>query len=271
MPFLSLNGWEVEVADNAAALEFVEVGASEGRGFAGTNRSTRRALKRKGEFTATPLSNADGSGLIRLLNGEGWHFPFDSDLYSEDTLLNPTTGYTATLGTATPSPKFGTKRLTVPSATTIAWDCALSTSYTLACWFWNGAAWEHWVRRSDAGVVTLWKDGTSGQAACGFMKVSSTSAQLLGRNAADDGNAAAYIDDLVVLPWSASDGQIAAWCAATAAFSALPKLDLAGDVLREGGTIEVRGKVSAGKFLQARLSGTWSTTNRVVTFSVEEV
>jgi hypothetical protein len=80
-----------------------------------------------------------------------------------------------------------------------------------------------------------------------------------------------YFDDLVILPWVASAGQIAVWSAAAAAFSPLPKLDLAGDVIREAGPIEVRGKPGDTRFVQANVGGAWATNARRVTFTLEEV
>lgn len=276
MAFLTLNGWAVGVANGNAKMRREEVGLQEGRAFTGQQHDTRRAVKRTGQFTTTVLSEDDGDALENLLTGIGWHFPFDADLYSEDTRLSPSSGYTATLGTTSPSPKFGTKRMGVPSATTISWPCGLSTNYTVMAWIWNGTTWDHWIRRSDdttgTPVVTLWKNGASGQPNLYAMTVSSGSVNLLGRNPTTNATGVTiYFDDLVVLPWVASASQIAAWSAATSAFSPIPKLDLAGDVVRDGSAIEVRAKVTDVVLTQAMVDGTWTDNARRVSFTLLEV
>lgn len=275
MPFLALNGWAVGIRSGNAKLRREEIGLTEGRAFTGQQHDTRRAVKRTGQFVAALASEDDGEALENLLTGTGWHMPFDVDLYSEDTRLGPVAGYTASLGSTTPSPKFGAKRLLVPSGTSIAWGAGLGTNYTAMVWVWNGTSWDHWIRRSDdssgSTVVTLWKNGTSGQANLYSLVVTAGSVYLQGKNPSTGTNAATYFDDLVVLPWVASASQIAAWSAAATAFSPLPKLDLSGDVLRESGTTEVRGKVSDVSYGQAMINGVWQDNARVVSFQLLEV
>lgn len=275
MSFLSLNGWSVGIADRNAKLRREEVGLMEGRAFSGMQHDTRRAVKRTGQFTTGVLGEDDGDALENLLTGLGWHFPFDQDLYSEDTKLGPSAGYTATLGTTTPTPKFGTRRLSVPSGSTILWPAGLGSNYTVMAWIWNGSSWDHWIRRSDDSsgsvVTTLYKNGVSGQPALYSLTVSGGAVYLSGRNPATNASATTYYDDLVVLPWVASAGQLAAWSSAASPFSPIPKLDLSGDVLREASSIEVRGKVTDVVYEQAMVGGVWQDNARRVSFSLLEV
>lgn len=275
MTFMTINGWSVGIADKNAKMRREEIGLMDGRAFSGQQHDTRRAVKRTGQFATAVLSEDDGEALENLLTGIGWHFPFDVDLYSEDTRLGPASGYTASIGSTSPSPKFGVRRLAVSSSTSIRWDAKLGTSYTLMAWIWNGSSWDHWIRRVDdstgSAVTTLWKNGTSGQANLYAITVSGTSVYLQGKNPTTGANATTYFDDLVVLPWVASASQIAAWSSATSAFSPLPKLDLGGDVIRDGTSIEVRGRVTDVSIEQAMVGGVWVDNARRVSFTMLEV
>lgn len=274
MSFLSINGWDVPIEPSNADIRPEEVARTDARAFTAAMLDTRRGEKLRGEFTTSLLSMADADALKNLLLGRGWHFPFDGDLYSEDTGLSPQTGYTATLGTTTPSPKFGTHRCKVPSATSLYYNTGLGNSYTIMGWIWSGAAWEHWARVSDGSTssptVTCYKSG-SVVANNYAMTVTSGYAYLNGKVPSTGSNSDAYFDDIVVLPWAVSAGQLAAWSVAANAFSALPKIDVGGDVLRDYGTVEMRGRVGGGKLFMARLSSGWSDNAQRVQFTVEEV
>lgn len=80
MPFLSLDGWGVNVTEGAA-LAPVEVGGR-GRAFGGAARSSIRAIKRTWDFTTPRMLIADAAALRGLINGEGDSWSFETDEYS---------------------------------------------------------------------------------------------------------------------------------------------------------------------------------------------
>jgi hypothetical protein len=271
MAFMTLNGQTIDIADQSASFGTDEIARNEARTLSGSKVDSRTTIKRRGEFTTTYLTEDEGEALRHLLLGEGWHFPFDSDLYSEDTLLGPIAGYTATLGTSTPSPVYGAKRIKVPSGTTISFNVALTGSYTLMGNVYVTDEWDIFVKIYDASTstTTVWEQGAPGSTVA-TMDVSSTHPRLLGKSPAGV-NGDTFIDDFVVLPWAATSTQAIAWMTRAAAFSAIPKLDLDGDVLREGGPIEVRAKITDDKFHQVKIGSTWYDNARQLKFILEEV
>ena len=284
---MTLNSVAVSIASGDSELKRMEIGRVGGRSFSGSLIDTRRAIKREGRFRTTLLSASAAEALEHYLLGEGWHFPFQSDLYSEDTLLGPATGYTASLGTSAPSPVYSgdSYRLQVNSGTTLSYAAGLGTHWTLMAWIWNNDAsdWEHHVRLSDdsASVSTptfkTYKDGvlvassTTNPLVPYAMNYSGANAQLLGKDHDGGGNENAHFEDFVVLPWTATQAMITAWAARTSQFSPLPKLDLGGTIMREATTTEVRATIEGVKHVQGYVDGAWDPAAREISFRLEEV
>lgn len=270
MAFLTINGWEIDVLDGSASVSDVEVGVR-GGGYSGASRDARRAIGSQLKANTVLQDHWLAMILVELLRGNGHHFSFDETLYADSAAgigVGPEAGYSATLVTAAPAPKYGTRCLKVPSATTISWvvkapydDSSGSGEYTVMFWFWNGASWDHYIYCSAPAGNSLFKNGaydsgsspgnlSSAVASTGLLTVT-----LEGQNFAG-ANADAYFDDLVIMPVSLDpngDGvahaAITGFYGAAAAFSALPRLNVGGDWYHNGDrSIEMVGAVVGAGF-----------------------
>lgn len=286
MGFLDLNGWDLNVSVDSFRSSDVEIG-SRGGAYSGASRDGRRAIGLQFQGTAVLQKNIDAGPLENMLRGRGHHFPFDTTLYADGTGVGPEAGYSATLVTAAPAPKYGTRCLKVPSATSISWIVDMPWypeqgmgEYTLMFWFWNGASWDHYIITSAPDGGSSFKNGASA-AAPGNYSVTEASPGTLtvtleGQNAAG-ANADAYFDDLVILPFSldpqgdavATDA-ITGFYTAGRAFSAMPRLLVTGTCLNGGvGYLEMLGAVGNVGWAQAMVGGVW-TTVRTVEFTLTE-
>jgi hypothetical protein len=276
MTILNLNGYAVNVAPGSlkrGAIE--EIGPSDGN-YRGWMRDAVRARRRTWSGNIVVDSAASQESLEQLISGRGFHFPFDNGLYSDKSGLGPNSGYSVTLASAAPAPKFGNFRMQITSASAIAWTCEvpISGTWSMAWWFSSGAGWTHYCVTSKAGSVIKYVNGAVSVATLGNYSVSVSGTTmtfyLLGRDVAGAFSAAAYFDDLVIFPTCALNANIvAAFAAATAAQSPLPHLNLTGDLLDEAGPVEVRGKLGDVSFLEGH-KGAWSNSLRTVAFSLVE-
>lgn len=265
MAFLSINGWEIDILDGSFSVADVDVGVR-GAGYGGSSRDARRAIGVQVKATTIFQDQWLSMPLEELLRGNGHHFSFDETLYADTASgrgVGPEAGYSASLVTAAPAPKYGTRCLKVPSATTISWivnapydDPSGSGECTVMVWFWNGASWDHYVYCQAPAGVSLFKNGAylsgaaPGNVSATVASDGSATVTLEGQNFAG-ANADAYFDDLVILPVSLdpnADGvvtdAISGFYANTQAFSNLPRLDVGGDWYRNGDrTIEMVGAV----------------------------
>lgn len=234
MAFLTINSLDIAVKDETANKTIVEVGSGE-RSFGGKWRDFRRAIKREWEFE-TPFQNEDTSEFIEhWLLGRGWHWSFDTSLWS-DNGVPPVTGYASALFGGTP--KFGTvaggqgslQLNPAPAAQggvdyTVPWATAYN-NWSIMFYFWGtdagfSGAWHHIFIQCDNGTVTTYKDGvsystgasTSGTSplltwtptSLGFITITNNGTTLTvaidGENLAGTQQASTWIDDLVIWPF----------------------------------------------------------------------
>lgn len=291
MAFLTINGWTIPILDGSFSVQDVDVG-QRGPGYSGASRDARRAIGLQVRATAVVQGHHLAMPLEELLRGKGHHFPFDETLYAESGSgvgVGPEAGYSATLVTAAPAPKYGTRCLKVPSGTTISWivdekwyaDYGQG-EYTIMFWFWNGASWDHYIMTSAPNGTSSYKNGVYATPAPSNYQVTETSPGLLtvelqGQNAAGV-NADAYFDDLVILPYSLDvNGDNTAWESITGfygagrAFSALPRLDVGGSWYRNGEDfLEMVGTVVNSQYRQAQIASVFSNSARMVEFLLTE-
>lgn len=91
MAFLTLNGIDVSTMYGGEATpRLIGQGV---RSISGNMLRDGRAVKREWRFTTPPISQAEASALIGMINGLGHHFTMDSDAVS-DGGLTPASGYT---------------------------------------------------------------------------------------------------------------------------------------------------------------------------------
>ena len=242
MSIITVNGiniGSIMAAGDDPKVEWRDIG-SESVATDGTTRLTRQTRKRDVKFKTIPLTQADAYAWTCLFTGEGETWSFDASLYgSKGTGPSTNVGCTVEIST----PKFGVGRLNVPATTgVIAYTAAVNSFGSSSKWavlVWRstdaGATWTQYVVRSDG---AKWVNGTRNDAASTtWLSVASGVVTITNTT----GSAVKY-DDLVVLPfelmttWPASLG--------AAAFSPLPFVDLAGDVVDEQASRRVFAKVS---------------------------
>lgn len=100
-------------------------------------------------------------------------------------------------------------------------------------------------------------------ASAGFLKIGNTygGAQFSG----------GLIDDLLIVPYAASAAQIANWYAFGRAQSALPRVLVHGDAIRETDlSVEAIGKLAGGPYVQAVADGSWQVHLERLSFELEE-
>ena len=110
MAFLTINGWEIPVAEVTKSDEYL---GTYKRVFSGSLRDSTSAVKRKWNITTTPLTYDDVYTLRNLLISNGDHFGFDNIAGNtgwDNTIGNfivSDKGVVATAGTATWRPLEG--------------------------------------------------------------------------------------------------------------------------------------------------------------------
>ena len=82
--------------------------------------------------------------------------------------------------------------------------------------------------------------------------------------------AQSVMDEMLVLPYSAAAGQIAALAARTTALETFPALLAAGDAIETPAGVVVEGSVPSSKYNGLRLGGNWHHTARRVQFELEQ-
>ena len=255
MAFLELNGWTVPVAAGSVSEEPVEIGERD-RAFDGTYRSSIRAVKRRWRMKTVPMIRSDAEALRGLLLGLGHYWSFDTDLYSSKG-LGPVAGYSATQSST--GGRFGGK----VSVTSISYAAGLPSSWTVLVSRWSGTAWEKYAVRSDG---AKWKDGARNDAlSTTWLSVSGGTVTLTGTSTS--------FDELIVLPYLATDAQIQAWHALTVPFSALPRINATGDLVQRTASspLVVQCQVMNEEIVQFAKGGAWHKDGKVIEFVLEEV
>ena len=114
MAFLTINGWEIPVAEVTKSNEYL---GTYKRVFSGSLRDSTSAVKRKWNITTTPLTYDDAYTLRNILISNGDHFGFDNIAGNtgwDNTIGNfivSDKGVVATAGTATWRPLEGPNNL----------------------------------------------------------------------------------------------------------------------------------------------------------------
>ncbi len=81
MSFMRINGWVVPVLDGSPSVS-PEIIGHKGRAFDGTMLSDERAIKRVWRGSSNQLNELAAKALECILQGKGFCWPYDTDLYS---------------------------------------------------------------------------------------------------------------------------------------------------------------------------------------------
>jgi len=278
--FIRLDGYQLPILDGSVKCVESEIGPLD-RAEDSQLRDSVRSRPRVWTCL-TPLKlNATIYAIKNYVRGRGHHVAFDTS-YNSDGGVGPNSGYTGcSLGTITPTPKFGTRRLAITSSNSMAFTVACPEGDTWTIMFWHqvvatGAWAHHAITKDGAGTTVKYIAGAAGATLANYtVVVTGTSGlfTIIGKNAAGT-NFDAWYDDLVILPWAASAAQVAAWAANTVAFSPLPRLNLQGCVLSDASInrqVVVRGTIGATSSGQGSIAGTYYTNLEAVELNFTEV
>ena len=281
--FLRINGWTVKVL-NASPRQSIKKAGARRRSFRGRLRTSEKNHRQSWVVEAVVKDNVDAEALINLLTTGGHFFDFKDGLQAS-TALQPRAGYPPSGVRLQPTSwgDFGKGALTIATATTgvvLAIDAQLGDDWTIICRRVNPTTgiFEGVAQRSaGASYVNGSKSTTFG------FRPSSGGEQFRFHvldgvvEVVKEGTAnAETIDDLVILPWLASDAQLAAW---TSEASAITKFGPLPWVRVDGVMVGSREIVCEPKFLDSDFVGKphelpgvgWTTNARIVRFALTMV
>lgn len=202
--------------------------------FDGTLRRSRLSVKLDMRCETTPQTLASAAAWSSLIRGLGEVWSFDSSLYSASG-LGPYGSPVYTL--ASTHPKFGAKNLSLNADTgTLSYAPTFGTDWAVMVWRYETNVWIHYTAYSDG---KKWVDGVRNDAATTtFLSVAAGLVTL----ANTSGSAVEY-DDLVFLPFLPPTTWPPVWGVAAVAFSPLPRLNVTGSAITEGGARMMLGQV----------------------------
>ncbi len=270
MAFLKLNGITVPVSAKDTKGKRIVIG-DRGRSLAGRVLETRQSEPRTWQMSTVTRSQQESKALEGMLFGDGHHFSFDTDLYSELKGLGPSSG----TGTITASGQYGSY-LALSAVQQVVWptgrleEAGGVGSYTIMI-FEGVGVWTHYIIvRQEDGTINKWVDGVSNDAASTpFVGVDSSGDLFVG-----DAANAYEVDDLVFMPYAVPTSWIAGLYAehSTRAWPNMPQMRLDGEVVYDHYTTvesdpdSIQTTVNAAPF-----NGSWDKVAQEVAFSIEEV
>jgi len=272
--FLTLNGIAIQVLVEGANFEPMRLMDS-ARAESMALIENLEAEKGRWRFDLPPMSRADAYAHRQLINGAGHYFSFDASFYSSRALA-PIALFGGTIGAAAPAPWLGAGRanfaLGAGNFVTYQTNVGVTLSQMMVMVARNVAAggWSHYMK--DLAGNT-WLNGAPTGALAWFNVAGANGSVSVG---ADAGNAIAY-DELVILPYHVP----ASWPAQMYAFqnpaagntqwSSLKQLKMQGEILPEGGTKIVHGRVLGEKILSALLPTGFDQAARQLSVELVEV
>ncbi|MFN7130869.1 MAG: hypothetical protein ACK4N5_02225 [Myxococcales bacterium] len=263
MPFLTIAGVTIPVAAKEASESQVLIG-EKARAFDGSLRSMIRARKREWALQTPVLARASAEAIKGLVQGLGHRIPLDADAYSDKGLAPSSGAGNLTIGNSGPTPKWGTGRGAVAAGLATAWPALVGAAqWTVMLYRSNGAVWNHYVVDSSG---RKWLNTTRADAtSTTWLSVGSGAVALAG-----DGAAPGYYDDVVILPYLLDASWPPLFSARTAAFPALPRLVVTGDLFQGSGVI-VEGELGTCSLIPAAPGGVMQNNAMQVEFTLAEV
>jgi hypothetical protein len=275
MSFLTVNGYAVPVRDGTVRRKVTKLGRRE-RSMRGALRDARRGQRREWAFDIPCATQEDADALRAMFEGRGHVVDFADGLQAS-------TGLVAQPGTvrfrANAWGAFGRGLLQLAAATTgtvLTYPAQLpTTAWTVIWWAWNTSTgtWDGYAKRRDGvGYKNGVADNTvlEAGASLGVYPLATSTGDL---EVVKDGASLVQLDDLCVLPYKATTGQLAAWTTfASGKFGPAPVLRLGGDAVN-GATVWAMGEVQSADFMQAgglSPSG-WHSNAKVLHVTLREV
>lgn len=277
--FLMFNGIEVPVTPRTFEFTPKNIGSQERGAGVGEMRDAMVGQKSEGGGVMPFVPPLEGDAWEGIITGAGVRWSFDESLVS-DFGVPPSTGGSAVLGSTAPAAKFGAARVLVPSATTLVYSfnvASSNTNWSVMFWYWNGASWDHYMLCSDA---TKFKNGATLGTALGIVAVTMATTTvdgvvsvvftLKGRNVADSANADAYFDEVVFLPYLMTSTLLALHYAAGVTWGRSRRINISGNAIPAGQTLEAYGEITSRKLDSANWGGVFYNNLRSLSFMLRQ-
>ena len=279
MPALRINGMQVAVASMSAARKLSKVG-KRGRSFRGQVRDAQRGVRRSWEVEAVIQDPDSADPFIRMINGEG-HMVDLSDGLQASTGLNPRPGH-ANL-TMRPATVGAWGRGVLRIDTSLIGSDGLIAAYDIQCrdndwtvllWTYSNGVWTGSARRADG---KGYRAGVRNDNA--FLRVNSPEGLFV--NVVEgvvelyrDFTAGSFIhaDDLVLLPYSLSEAQMAMVTAYNQKWGPAPVLCVSGDLI--GSDTFCMGNVTGVQIVQKPVPYPglgWINNAKIIKFTLSEM
>jgi hypothetical protein len=255
---LYLNGINIPVSTDGAERPAPLLIGDRQRAFSGGLIDTVRARKQSLHFKTPPLAFSVTTALRGLLHGDGHHWSFNVDFYSDKGLTySANTDVIGISGSLTGLGAYAD----FAAARDMTWTPGYTADWTVIAWEYNstGPVYTHWVVCSNStqysnGVTTgsppAWLTVNTG---AGTVKISGVT----------------KIADFAMVPYIMP----ATWAANLFAlghvpFSSLPNLNATGDLVASSMT--VLGTVGGASLEMVQSSGTYGVAERL-DFTLDEV
>ena len=274
MAFLTINGYDVPIANGQASLNYQKLGR-QSRSYQGVLSGTYRARVREWTLQTDIMDEANIEALVGLIDGTGHTWTFDNDLFSSKG-LGPNSGYSVTVSTT--GGKVG-GFMTVATTTNIGWNTfGVNVPYTVMVWKKDlGGNWQHYAINTTG---DQFKNGASHTPVAGdnithWFAYSAGSITLVGKEI-DGTNGAAHYDELVAVPYIMPLAQITAAYNENVAgrgHSLLPAINITGDCVSTtySGPVPMIGNVGNNTFIQAQYGASFQSNLRRVNFTLSEI
>jgi hypothetical protein len=268
MPFITLNGYTIPIANASPRKKFSRRGERI-RSVKGQLRDGRRGRRRGWSLMTICVEQEEGEAIENLVWGKA-HVAHFFDGLNAETGLNPAAGWSGISMNMSVGLGLETGYLVLAgsaSSPSIQYDAQLDDEWTILGHEGTGA-WTGGALRDDGiGYLAGVQDNNAGSTATD-VQISISGGVLTVSNA---NVASVNLDQLVILPWKATEAMMAFWTAVTAdAFwGRAPVLAVAGDVIQEE-KIYAFGQVNNSEFLQFGSASGWVNNGARVDFELME-
>jgi len=269
-----INGIGIPVAHDALEITASKLGTNLSRSANGNLRKDWQRVVQQIRGTTPILSQQEAVALQCLLDGSVFHASFDDDLYGDKGEPGVATGAARETGTK----KYGAGGLQVVGTSgTMEYDGILGQrGVTVMVWRYESSVWHDYLitytNVANSPVLqALYKDGVAQSlvdpAWIGDVNFTSNIFQIVEQTAATT----TYYDDLVVFPCPVPGTWVAQLVSfrAAQAWPQVPTLTVTGDEFPS--TLTCEGDCRTSRVHQAKGSGGWDNSQRVVEFELSEV
>ena len=259
MSFMTINGLVISVENESASWRSSAYGEI-ANSFTNRPKRNRKGVAEEISFSSCLMIQEVADSLIGFIEGQGDHFGFEDDAWSEEG-LGPESGSTYTI---TSGGYVGSDRIVLTSSTLI-YNPEFRETKNTVCYARtadSGTTWEHLIVRADG---AKWLDGIRDDAAA-------TGELVIDSGAVSLSDVYDY-DELLLLPFNIGEQhalELFAWVDGGDPFT-LRTMTLEGDLLGAGRSETVIGQSDGQKIIQGSKNAVWLNNLRTVDFTLAKV